>query len=168
MPRLSRLLPNRPHHANSTILYVRCWRCLPFTELPWSGAQLRPSCWKFGSKAPLKNLRNLSLRLRRGQWRFLNLTKGLGLNWNYRQCVREHLLKQTESSNNWARHHGDSGLLWGNSEGEEEIFLRQRIQCLLPSSNLSSGIPVSRCLHFSTLETMLQLTDLLQTEMWPP
>ena len=55
---------------------MQCWRHLRVAELPWSGAHTGPSSWEVTSRALLK-LRNLSLDIRGGSWRFWSWLRGL-------------------------------------------------------------------------------------------
>ena len=87
--------PNILSQARKSIWTVL--RGLRVAELPWSGAHLFTIFLKFGIKAPLKKLRNLSLRLRGGSWRvrsWLTVLYWLKLTSRYLIILNENSNKQ--------------------------------------------------------------------------
>ena len=70
---------------------------------------------KFGSKAPLKKRRNLSLGLRRGPWRLWSWMRALDSMKMASRCLKT----LTGKSREYQQLHKE---LWGGSEGEEKVF----------------------------------------------
>jgi len=109
---------------------------------------------KFGSKMPLKKLRNLNLSLsqRRGPWRFWSWVRGMDLLRLASRCLRTMI---GTSSRNWTRNCEDACWQWRDSEGEEEVFVSPDFQGLISSSHLQ-GL-VHRHWYSWTLEIMIQI-----------
>lgn len=80
---------------------------------------------------PFKELKNLTLSLRRGPWWF-EVDWVAWTEWSWHESVWGHWLEQEASSSNWTRKYEDACLLSGNSEEEKEIFVAPRFSdCFL-------------------------------------
>ena len=151
-------LPLRPlpsvsmYQAKWANSYVWCWRHRRVAVR----SRRSTIVLKFGSKAPLKKLRNLSLSIRRGPLRFWSLLRGLDWLKLESRCLEDVIGMSSEHQKLYRELWGCL-LLWGNSKGVEFLCLA-RFQCFISSSRFQ-GL-VHRHLYCWTLEMMIQIARL--------
>jgi hypothetical protein len=89
------------------------------------------------------------------------------LNWltSWHQDVWGQWTEREASSNNWTGNCEDTCLMWGDSEGEEEVCIA-RLQCLIFSSHLQGLVHCH--LYCWTPDIMVQMTSLQFKRKWVP
>lgn len=117
----------RQSSANS---YQLCWRYLRISELIWSEAHVRPSCWS--SEA--------NCHWRRGgkwEWHQRDDHNGFEVDWGacrWHQGVWGQWCNNQRESKNETRNCEDYCFLWGDEEEEASVWLEFDVFFLKPSS----------------------------------